>query len=66
MNDEPCLATRISNLEAEHRALDEKIAELQGNLYLDQLQLQRLKKRKLYLKDAIQRLRTQLIPDLDA
>lgn len=66
MNDNNCLATRLARLEAEHRALDGQIINLQSQVYQDQLQLQRMKKRKLYLKDAIQRLRTQLIPDLDA
>lgn len=57
---------RIDALRSEHRALDQRIAELQTSVYRDQLLLQRLKKRKLYLKDAIARLRAQQIPDLDA
>lgn len=60
------LTEHIRSLQAEHRALDVRIDELQQNPYQDQLLLQRLKKRKLYLKDTIQRLRAQLIPDLDA
>lgn len=50
----------------EHRALDEAIARLSSDSSVDQLQLTRLKKRKLYLKDTISRLESALIPDLDA
>jgi len=65
-NDEACPAARLARMEAEHRALDVRIDELQSRVYQDQLQLQRMKKRKLYLRDAMARLRTLLIPDLDA
>ena len=53
-------------LQSRHRALDTEIAELELFPYQDQLLLRRLKKEKLRLKDSIQRLRTMLIPDLDA
>ena len=42
------------------------IHRLQLDLYVDQVQLRRLKKRKLLLKDQIARLESQLIPDLNA
>ena len=63
---EVSLATRILRLQEEHRALDSQITELYEYPYRDQLQLQRLKKKKLRIKDTIQRLKGDLIPDLNA
>ena len=60
------IKTRIFELEVEHRDLDDVIDRLAGDPALDQLQLRRLKKRKLFLKDAIERLRARLIPDIIA
>lgn len=60
------LKVRLSELQSEHRALDEMIARMSEALYVDQLQLRRLKKRKLQLKDLITRLKSEMIPDLDA
>jgi len=57
---------RLQALEVEHHDLDDVIDRLTGDASLDRLQLQRLKKRKLMLKDQIQRLRTRLIPDIIA
>ena len=57
---------RLQALEVEHHDLDDVIGRLVGDPGQDQLQLQRLKKRKLLLKDQIQRLRTRLIPDIIA
>ena len=57
---------RLTALEIEHHDLDDVIGRLVIDRALDQLQLQRLKKRKLLLKDQIQRLRARLIPDLIA
>ncbi|HVJ12305.1 MAG TPA: DUF465 domain-containing protein [Burkholderiales bacterium] len=57
---------RLQALEVEHHDLDDVIDRLVGDPGLDRLQLQRLKKRKLMLKDQIQRLRTRLIPDIIA
>ena len=57
---------RLAQLRIEHRDLDDAIARLSEGPYVDQLQLRRLKKRKLQLKDAIARLQSELIPDLDA
>lgn len=64
--NELSLAARLLQLQEEHRALDGEIAELYRFPYRDQLQLQRLKKRKLMLKDMIERLKDELIPDLNA
>jgi hypothetical protein len=57
---------RLHALEVEHHDLDDVIGRLVGDPGQDQLQLQRLKKRKLLLKDQIQRLRARLIPDIIA
>ncbi len=57
---------RLQALRLEHGDLDAAIDALQANPYVDQLQLKRMKKRKLQLKDAIARLESKLIPDLNA
>ena len=57
---------RLLNLQTKHRALDVQIEELQGFPYQSQILLQRLKKEKLRLKDAITRLKDDMIPDLNA
>ena len=53
-------------LELEHHDLDDVIARLVTDPRQDELQLRRLKKRKLMLKDTIARLRDRLIPDIIA
>ena len=60
------LRKRVAELRIAHRDLDDAIARLGESAYVDELQLRRLKKRKLALKDAIARLESKLIPDLDA
>ena len=60
------LHQRLEGLRLEHRDLDDAITALEENTYVDQLQLRRMKKRKLQLKDAIARLESRLIPDLNA
>ena len=57
---------RVVDLEIEHRDLDTAIELLNESLTVDALQLQRLKKRKLQLKDQIIQLKMQLIPDIPA
>ncbi len=57
---------RITELQVEHRDLDEAIARLIGHGDVDELQLRRLKKRKLLIKDAINRLEMGLVPDIPA
>lgn len=59
-------AMRLMQLQARHRALDLKISEMQSFPYQNQILLQRLKKEKLRLKDTIEHLKDDLIPDLDA
>jgi hypothetical protein len=60
------IEARILALETEHRDLDDIIDRLAGDPVQDQLQLRRLKKKKLLLKDLIARLRDRLIPDIVA
>lgn len=60
------IEARILALETEHRDLDDVINRLASDPVQDQLQLRRLKKRKLLLKDLVARLRDRLIPDIVA
>lgn len=60
------IRSRLHDLEIEHHDLDDVIRRLATDPAQDRLQLQRLKKRKLVLKDQIQRLRARLIPDIVA
>ncbi|MFK7795669.1 MAG: YdcH family protein [Gammaproteobacteria bacterium] len=60
------IVRRILELRVEHRDLDDAINALAQADYVDQLQLKRLKKRKLNIKDTIQKLESGLIPDVDA
>ena len=57
---------KLRALRIEHRDLDEVISRLSLDIHIDELQLKRLKKRKLVLKDQILLLESQLIPDLNA
>jgi hypothetical protein len=66
MNDDETAPERLAALKGEHRALDEKIAALVSEGATDQLELARLKKRKLRLKDEIERLRDRSVPDIIA
>jgi len=60
------LKQKIHQLQTEHRDLDDVISRLSQSPAQDQIQLQRLKKRKLYLKDQIAILERQLEPDIPA
>lgn len=69
MNDvggEADVATRLETLRVEHRDLDAAIGALAEGGASDQLQLMRLKKRKLRLRDEIALLEDQMIPDIIA
>jgi hypothetical protein len=57
---------KLRQLRIEHRDLDEVITRLSMDIHIDELQLKRLKKRKLALKDQIMKFESQLIPDLNA
>jgi len=63
-DDEP--AVDLAALKAEHRRLDEQIQALTMDGTIDQLELARLKKRKLRLKDQIQQIADSSIPDIIA
>lgn len=64
--DYEALNARIADLELEHRDLDDAIIRLTEAVYADQMQIQRMKRRKLALKDQLAKLRSRLIPDLNA
>jgi len=64
--EQQSIRARITLLELEHGDLNDIIDRLAQDPSLDQLQLRRLKKRKLALKDQIARLQTRLIPDIIA
>jgi hypothetical protein len=57
---------KLRELRIAHRDLDDVINRLQMDLYVNEVQLRRLKKRKLALKDEITRMESELIPDLNA
>lgn len=56
------IVEQIAELRRAHRALDEEIQRVPANLD-DELQMKRLKKRKLHIKDCITRLEMELVPD---
>ena len=56
----------LNELRVEHRDLDEVIKHLVDTGHQDDMRIQRLKKRKLKLRDTITKLESELIPDLDA
>ncbi|QRX82347.1 YdcH family protein [Glaciimonas sp. PAMC28666] len=66
MLDREDIHRRIIELEVEHRDLDSVIDVMANEVRREELQLRRLKKRKLQLKDHITLLRMQLIPDIPA
>ena len=66
MTDRDALKARLIELKTEHRDLDDVIARMGTQIPFDQLLMQRLKKRKLQLKDAINRVQAQLVPDIIA
>lgn len=65
-DEEVALRAKLEEYRLEHRALDAAIERLGLDLSMDQLQLRRLKKRKLLLKDIIARAESRLIPDQPA
>lgn len=60
------LRNKLRELTLEHRDLDDVINHLSLDPTFDQLQLRRMKKRKLVLKDQINQIRSKLIPDIEA
>jgi hypothetical protein len=65
-NDVEHYKRRLVELRVEHRDLDDVIARLAKDPLVDELELKRLKKRKLMIKDQINRLESKVIPDLNA
>jgi hypothetical protein len=66
MRDPEAIHRRIAELQLEHRGLDAMIEAIGQQGRFDELQLRRLKKRKLQIKDSITLLQMQLIPDQPA
>ncbi len=66
MNREEMLAQELEHLRDEHQDLNEAIAALQSESRANQLSITRLKKRKLALKDRIQRIEDEITPDIIA
>lgn len=64
--DIEALKAQLAFLKTEHRDLDDVIARLAERTPVDQLELQRLKKRKLSLKDRITKIESELLPDIIA
>ena len=60
------LRLRLAELTSEHRDMDDVIAKITEKAPFDQIQVKRLKKRKLLLKDHIARLESRLLPDIIA
>jgi hypothetical protein len=65
-SDQAAIRQKLAELLSEHRDLDDVIAQITGDGPFDQLQVQRLKKRKLMLKDQISQLESELLPDIIA
>ncbi len=64
--DDDEIRARLAQKQEEHRDLDAVVARLLETATVDELQLKRLKKRKLVLKDEIAKLEAMLIPDIIA
>ncbi len=65
-SDNEVVKQKLAHLLSEHRDLDDVITRITEGGPFDQLQIQRLKKRKLLLKDQISQLESQLLPDIIA
>ena len=64
--DQQTIINKLRQLEIEHRDLDDVIERLADDKPFDQLKLQRLKKRKLILKDEMTLLRSRILPNIIA
>jgi hypothetical protein len=65
-NDRTTAMRRLEEMRTEHRDLDDVIRKITTVPPYDQLQVQRLKKRKLLLKDMISKAESELLPDIIA
>ena len=66
MNTMDDVQKRLNELRQRHREVDKKIGQLNEKPTTDQLEIQRLKKQKLALKDEISRIEVSLLPDIIA
>ena len=66
MSEQQAIRQKLLSLRQDHRDLDDVINRIADEAPYDQLQMQRLKKRKLALKDQISRLESLLLPDIIA
>lgn len=66
MNDEIVIFKKLELLKDKHRELDETIDQISGGPLTDQLQLHRLKKERLAIRDQMSRLEDMLYPDIIA
>lgn len=66
MDDQDVIRDKLETLKSEHRDLDDIIRRIAEGGAFDPLQMQRLKKRKLVLKDLIAKLESRLLPDIIA
>ncbi len=66
MSEEEDLNKRLAQIKSEHRKLDEEITSLSGSPAGDQIQLQRIKKKKLSLRDEIANIEASKLPDIIA
>ena len=66
ISDQQTIINKLRQLESEHRDLDDVIERLADDKPFDQLKLQRMKKRKLILKDEMTLLRSRILPDIIA
>lgn len=66
MNEKETIRQRLEELKLEHRDLDDAISRITETPPFDQIKVQRLKKRKLLLKDEIIKLEDSLLPDIIA
>ena len=64
--DVEAIKAKIGQLKSEHRGLDEEIRRLESEPKFNPIEMQRLKRRKLALRDLITRLESNLLPDIIA
>ena len=64
--DQEYIKKEINDLLEQHSELDDAIERINDKIPFDQIKLQRLKKRKLLLKDEIKKLKSQTLPDIIA
>jgi hypothetical protein len=64
--DQLTIDTQLASMRAAHRALDERLQQMQAEGFHDQVALQRLKRQKLILKDRISQIENDRLPDIIA